>query len=86
MTGIDTYKGLDETTPMVVTLPMEMIARECVSLNYGAHRLLSAMVHALRERNAREAARYEKNYPGCTYGGSELADGIEALLNSGLTS
>ena len=65
---IDEYKHLDKHTAMAVVLPMEQIARECVALNYGAHRLLSAMVHAIREKR----------------GPNELADGIETLLNKGL--
>jgi hypothetical protein len=65
---------------------MEQIARDCVALNYGAHRLLSAMVHALRDRNAKQVAKWNEVflYPSESYGPSELADGIEALLNKGL--
>jgi hypothetical protein len=83
---IDEYKHLDKDTSMTITLPMEQIARECVALNYGSHRLLSALVHALRDANAVRAAKWEKDYPDEVYGPSELADGIEALLNKGLYS
>ena len=80
MRTIDTYKHLDNDTAMKVTLPMEQIARECVQLNYGAHRLLSALVHALREANNEYAAKHPYGHPEP----SHLADGIEALLNKGL--
>jgi hypothetical protein len=80
MRKIDSYKHLDKDTAMTLTLPMEQIASECVRLNYGAHRLLSAMVHALREANNEYAAEH----PNVPPEPSELADGIEALLNKGL--
>lgn len=86
-TRIDTYKHLDASTKVSIELSMEDIARRCVSLNYGAHRLLSALVHELRSaaRTQRDNAlrrdpSNEDRYPGT----SELADGIEKLLNSGL--
>lgn len=80
MPRIDSYKHLDKDTAMVVTMPMEQIARECVRLNYGAHRLLSALVHALRDANS----EYAERHPSAEPEPSGLADGIEALLNKGL--
>lgn len=71
MPKLDFYKSLGAA--VTVTLPMEQIVRECISLDYGAHQLLSAMVHAMREKNAKYC-----------YGPSPLADGIEKLLNDGL--
>lgn len=81
---IDTYKHLDKDTQMKVSLSMEEIARECAALNYGAHRLLSALVHELREKRERLAQEQERC--GMTIRGrhSPLADGIEELLNNGL--
>jgi DNA-directed RNA polymerase subunit L len=83
---IDSYKHLDKETPFTVELSMEQIARQVVQLNYGTHRLLSALVHELRAENARHAAEYEQRHPGSTYGPSELAEGLEKLLNQGLFS
>jgi len=78
MRRIDFYKHLDADTPLTITLSMDQIARDCVALNYGAHRLLSALVHALRDRDAALSAKYEMKTD------SQLADGIEELLNRGL--
>jgi hypothetical protein len=92
MSQIDFYKHLDKDTAMTVTLPMEQIARDCVALNYGAHRLLSALVHELRAKNTKRAEEYAAMYPNeklsegeiQPYERSKLADGIEELLNKGL--
>jgi hypothetical protein len=66
----DCYKHLDDTDPFRITLNSEELAQLACGRNYGAHRLLSAMVHELRRKSVD--------------GKSELADGIEELLNKGL--
>ena len=83
-TKIDTYRHLDADTSLTVKLTMTDIARDCVKLNYGAHRLLSALVHELRADNALRAAEFLLRNPNEHYGDSELATGIEQLLNKGL--
>jgi len=64
---IDTYRHLNENDGVLIGI--EDIARQIVKMNYGTHRMLSAIVRARRE-----SAR----------GHDELADRIEALLNEGL--
>jgi hypothetical protein len=82
---MDFYKHLDEDSKLTMELSMREIAQKVNSLNYGTQRLLSAMVHVLREQ-------MEKNHKEwlATYGDlkgfpqtSHLADGIEELLNKG---
>lgn len=88
--GIDAYKHLDADTAMTLTLSMTQIAESCVALNYGTHRLLSALVHAIRAREKAYLEQWARDHPGFkgvtpySSESSELADGIEALLNKGL--
>ena len=71
MNRVDQYKHLNIKNELGVNCGMEEMAKFVVSQNYGAHRLLSAMVHELRE--------YHKKY-----GDSPIADRIEEMLNEGL--
>lgn len=57
MTEIDTYKHLDKDSKVTVELSMPELAKHVGSLNYGAHRLLSAMVHELRAKNLEHVQR-----------------------------
>jgi hypothetical protein len=88
MSKIDTYKHLDKDTSMSIVLPMEQIAKSCVALNYGAHRLLSALVHELRAENEKLEKKWQDRNPrepvSADFKNSPLADGIEKLLNDGL--
>lgn len=59
MTGIDTYKHLDEDSKLRVEVSMTQLAEQICALNYGAHRLLSALVHELRRRNLATVAAWE---------------------------
>lgn len=98
MTKIDTYKHLDKESfyNLRVELNPEQVAKEFCHLNYGAHRLLSAMVHELRKKRLEEIAYYDerdKDKPveqrlafTKEEKRSPLADAIEAALNSGHTN
>jgi hypothetical protein len=75
MPTIDTYKHLNDRDGVVIDI--EDIAKQVVKMNYGVHRLLSALVRARRERakatgELRDGER------------DELTEGIAALLERGL--
>lgn len=78
MTKIDEWKNLDDTDSIGLELTIPEVADRVVKMNRGAHRMLSAMVHALRE--------HRRANPLPVSGCSEnfLADAIEKLLNDGL--
>jgi hypothetical protein len=93
MTRIDTYKHLDDDSKVEVELSLPEIEKRACAMNYGAHRLLSAMVHELRAKNAayiertrQEDAQRPENQR-LNLGGdrlrSPMADAIEAALNAG---
>lgn len=96
MTKIDTYKHLDEDYAdyaVKIKFTMPEIAERCCQLNCGGHRLLSALVHALRARQL-EYINYVKERDSKLPENkrlnlkpederSPLADGIEKLLNEG---
>ncbi len=69
----DQYKHLNKQSVynVQVELGMEQLAHMVVAKNYGAVRLLSAMIDELRTTK-----KYGRTSP--------LADGIEKLLNDGL--
>ena len=69
MPTIDTYKHLNESDGVLTGI--EEIANQVVKLNYGTHRMLSALVRARRK-------------VGKSHERDELADEIEALLKRGL--
>lgn len=91
MSKLDTYKGLNEESKLTTSFSMPEVAKECCQLNYGAHRLLSAMVHQLRANRkkyvedtwARDAALPENRRLNLHRAqmASPLADAIEAALN-----
>lgn len=88
MTQIDSYKHLDEEKAfdLKISLNMEEVAKKCCAQNYGAHRLLSSMVHELRRKTELlndEWNKREENQDELSPYHSELADGIEKLLNQG---
>lgn len=95
MTHIDTYKGLDRDSKMEISLSMPEVAEHICQLNYGAHRLLSAMVHELRKRQfdyiqcleIENASKPEERRLKISSGDerSPLADAISAALNAGHT-
>lgn len=67
----DTYKHLNESDGVLIGI--EEIAKQVVKLNYGTHRMLSAIIRARREN------------PSSVYAApDELADELEALLKRGL--
>ena len=91
MSGIDFYKHLEKVHPFTVELSMDDIARKCVKLNYGVHRLLSSLVRELRAANKRHEEKWNEQHPDDdpsenphTGKDSPLAKGIEELLNQGL--
>lgn len=73
MRHIDEYKHLDDGDPLLLSAEIPEVARMIVAKNYGASRMLSAMVYALREN------------PGPASGEthSPLADELEKILNAG---
>lgn len=83
-TEIDTYKHLDKDSQLELALSIPEVAKRICALNYGTHRLLSALVHELRglqddyNKRMRLAHGWEPEV-------SPLAEGIEALLNQGHT-
>lgn len=72
MPRIDQYRHLNDDKDEGAIIGIEEIAQQVERLNYGTHRLLSAIVRA---RRARRPAHH---------GPDELADAIEAALNRGL--
>jgi len=95
MTKIDYYEGLNRDSKLTVELDVPTVAKEICAMNYGAHRLLSAMVRELRAKNM-EYVNYQRekdaalpenrrlNLPA-ERERSPLADAIEAALNAGHT-
>jgi hypothetical protein len=78
----DYYKHINETDEGKLTLQVSIpeVAEMVCSQNYGAHRLLSALVDELRKRN--EKYKKESESKGFKVeSDSPLAQGIEALLN-----
>jgi hypothetical protein len=71
MPQLDTYKHLDDLLPFRLGATIPEVARAIVAQNYGAHRLLSALVHELKAASTPESP-------------SELAPVIEKALNSGM--
>jgi DNA-binding response OmpR family regulator len=76
--GIDSYRHLEKCSPFAIKISMDELADEIVNTNqYGVHRLLSSLVHSLRKNINEQNKRYNCKEI------SELADGIEELLNKG---
>ena len=71
MSRIDSYKHLDidDPWPLKVTLQTEELAKVYVGKDHGVHRLLSALVHSLRNKWGHD---------------NVLAGELERLLNEGL--
>ncbi len=67
---MDAYKHLNEGDGVVIDI--ETIAKQIVKLNYGTHRMLSAIIRARREKPMTYTER------------DELADELEVLLKRGL--
>ena len=77
MTKIDEWKNLDNTDSIGLELTIPEVADRIVKMNRGAHRMLSAMVHSLREhRRANPFPSGNQDTP--------LADAIEKILNDGV--
>lgn len=68
MSKIDTYKHLNKDSKFCIELDIEDVATKIVSMNYGVHRLLSAIAQ-------QRSAKYPNN---------ELASEILILLGKGL--
>lgn len=64
----DSYKHLNETDKFIVSLDVEAVAVKLIDMNYGVHRLLSAIVYHRLARSPDD----------------ELALGIKVLLDAGL--
>jgi hypothetical protein len=47
----DEYAHINETSKFTVELDIEEVAAKIVGMNYGCHRLLCAMVRAIRRRD-----------------------------------
>jgi hypothetical protein len=75
---IDEWKNLDATDRLEMSMSIPEVARAVVRQNRGAHRMLSAMVHALREN------RKENPLPCSGESDQPMADALEKLLNDGI--
>ena len=74
------YDHMNKHDGVTVSSSIEDIARQIEHMNYGTHRLLSALVRARRE----SAAKAFPNDPELQQKRAALADEIEKLLNKGL--
>ena len=81
---IDDYNHLNKDLPYTINISVEDIAKNFINMNYGTHRLLSALVHELRNRHEIRKLKFEEE-SGIKHPTekSPLADGIEKLLNQG---
>ncbi len=71
--GIGSYDHINEESKLEVALNIEEVAQKIHDLNYGDHRLLSAMVRIRRNDRGK-----------CTSDNAlMLTNGIEELLNKG---
>lgn len=77
---VDTYKHLDDTDRVTLSLSMPELAAKIVAMNYGAHRMLSALIKALRDKNDRYLATASR--PELHEKQSPLAAKLEELLNT----
>jgi DNA-binding ferritin-like protein len=69
---------------LAVELSMDEVAEKISALNYGTVQLLSSMVRVLRAKQEKFNAKSQEEYSRrATESRSELADGIEALLEKG---
>lgn len=86
----DTFRHLNKESKLKLEMDIEEVVAQIVAMNYGAYRLLSAMVHELRVRQAASHAysvklAEENGWPSIQRDNtSPLADGIENLLEAGL--
>ncbi len=48
MNTVDSYRHLNESSKFRIELDVEMVAAKIIGMNYGVHRLLSAIVRQLR--------------------------------------
>jgi len=80
------YKNFDRDSKLTMELDLRQVAEQLASMNYGVHRLLSHLVDVRRERLAARCA--EERDPAIAAilrrKGEGLAEGIAALLESGL--
>ena len=67
-TECDSYKHLNETDKFTMSMDIEEVAAKIVGMNYGVHRLLSAIVWQILSSRPDD----------------KLALGIKKLLDSGL--
>ncbi len=63
------YRHLDKTDKFKIELDIDDIAIKIISMNYGVHRLLSAIVRYRHKKHGQD---------------DELANGISKLLEQGL--
>lgn len=70
---IGRYDHLNDTDPIKMTLDMESLANKVVSMNYGTHRFLSALVRARRANDK------TNGFVTCDL----LTNAIEKALNDG---
>jgi hypothetical protein len=75
---IDEWKNLDRSEKLTMEMSIPDVAREIVRMNRGAHRMLSAMAHALREH------RKENPLPVSGDSDNPMAEALEKLLNDGI--
>jgi len=83
------YGHLDRDSKLTMELDLRQVAEQLVLLPYGAHRLLSHLIDVRRERFATLIARQEASgdlriADNMRREGDRLANGIAALLESGL--
>lgn len=81
MPHIDYYKGLNSDDKFRVEMDIEELAEKVCSMNYGAHRMVSAIVHALRAKNA----KFYSDNPKYTFEPSRLAEALDEALSTGAT-
>lgn len=70
---IGMYDHINKESPLEITVDIEDLAKRIEAMNYGTHRLLSALVRIRRKDTETES------FPECRM----LTDGIEELLNRG---
>lgn len=82
MSKLDSYKDLNKNGELIIKIDIEDLVKKLTTMNYGVHRVLSALVHELRARQDVLNEYFREQYDSPPER-SELADGIEELLNKG---
>lgn len=83
MSKKDFYCGLNKDSKLRVEIDIPQLVVMVNSLNYGTHRFLSALVDELREKQEKFNAEMNAKYKDRLDEKSELAEGINELLQKG---